>query len=262
MDNAAYHSLPLRFQPAYRALARLAEQPRYLGAFIFGSVAHGDATDASDCDVRVAVDAANPCQNINHPTIGGVKLDITFSSLAQLQLEMEKQMAERRRPPWIAGALIVFDKTGELSRLRAEAEAVRPKPLTDADRQFIQFMVYHADDKVSRHLTRDPAAALLVMHTSVLDLIHFHYQIQGRWQLSNKRILADLRTWDAPFAALVEHFVALSDARAKQQAWAAIIDHVLAPLGGRQPISENNCDCPVCCNDLATLLAGEDEASP
>ncbi len=80
-------------------------------------------------------------------------------------------------------------------------------------------------------------------------------QIQGRWQLSNKRILADLRAWDAPFAALVERFVSVSDAHAKHQVWTAIVEHVLTPLGGRQPISENNCNCPVCQNDLAALLA-------
>lgn len=244
-----------RFLPAYRALARLAQEPRYLGAFIFGSVAHGDTTGESDCDVIVVVDADNPCENINHPMIGGVKLDITFPSLAQFMVLTQRQMEERKRPAWIAHALIVFDKTGDLTRLRADAEAVTPKPLSDADRQYIQFMVYHADDKVSRHMERDPAAALLVMHTSVLDLIHFHYQIQGHWHLSSKRILADLRTWDAPFAALVERFVTLSDAHEKQQAWAAIIDYILIPLGGRQPISENNCDCPVCCDDLAALLA-------
>src|SRR5437660_377084 len=107
-------AVPARFQPAFRALARLAAQQRYLGAFIFGSVAHGDATDVSDCDVRVAVDEDNPCRNINHPIIGGVKFDITFSSLAQLRSEMERQITERKRPPWIADALIVFDKTGEL----------------------------------------------------------------------------------------------------------------------------------------------------
>ncbi len=182
------HDAPVasRFQPAYCALARLAREPRYLGAFIFGSVAQGDATDMSDCDVRVAVDEDNECRNINHPVIGGVKLDITFSSLTQLGAEMEGQIAEGKRPPWLAGALIVFDKTGELARLRAEAEAATPKPITDADRQFIQFMVYHADDKVTRHIERDPAAALLIMDTCVLDLIHFHYQI-GLTQLSQMR---------------------------------------------------------------------------
>jgi hypothetical protein len=37
----------------------------------------------------------------------------------------------------------------------------------------------------------------------------------------------------------------------KYQWWPAIIDHILEPLGGRQPIAENNCDCVVCREDLA-----------
>jgi len=79
MTNPA---IPERFAGAYNAIARLAYIDRYLGAFIFGSVARGTATAQSDLDARVLIDHENPCSNINHPVIGGVKLDLTFVSLA------------------------------------------------------------------------------------------------------------------------------------------------------------------------------------
>lgn len=70
--------VPNRFVPAVRAVETLAAEDRYLAALVFGSVAEGTATHASDLDVRVVVDQDNPCTNINHPRIDGVKLDITF----------------------------------------------------------------------------------------------------------------------------------------------------------------------------------------
>lgn len=64
-----------------RAVEGLAARGRYVGALVFGSVAQGTATEASDLDVRVLVDENNPCAELNHPRIGGVKVDVTFCSL-------------------------------------------------------------------------------------------------------------------------------------------------------------------------------------
>lgn len=248
-------TLPSRFHPAYRALMGLARYPRYLGAFIFGSVAMGDATGESDLDAIVVTAERRTCENINHPVINGVKMDITFPSLAEIKRKTCQQIEKHERPPWIANALIVFDKTGELGRLQAEVEQIRPKLCTPDAHQYIQFMIWNADSKVARHLKRDPSAALLVMHSSLLDLIHFHYRIHERWIISDKRILTDLRIWDTHLAAIVEQFVALSDARAKYRVWSAMIDHILAPLGGRLPITGNNCGCDACGEDIAALVA-------
>lgn len=238
---------------AYRHIAALAAYPRYMGAFIFGSMARGDAGPASDVDVKVIVDQDNLCTNINHPHIDGRKLDITFLSLEQLRRGTEDEVARAERVPMLAESLIVFDKTGEIERLKARAMDARPKPLTNDDHQYIQFMVYHANSKVERHLEHDPVAALVVMHVSFTDILRVHYQIQQHWWLSDKRLLGDLRNWDAPLATLVERFVMTCDHQAKYALWSRIVDYILAPLGGRQPITENNCTCPVCREDLARL---------
>ncbi len=246
-------SIVLETWEPYRRVKALEQRKRYYGAIIFGSVARDEWTLNSDLDVKVVVDEANSCENINHPIIDGVKLDVTFISLAQLQTSTHAEIEKAERVPLIAEAIIVFDKTGELAALKDRALLARPKALTQNDHQFIQFMLYHANNKVERHLDSDPAAGLVVMHVSFTDLLRMHYQICGRWWLSDKRLLRDLRQWDPQMAALVERFVVTNDVGRKFALWTEIVDYIIAPLGGRQPISANNCDCDICRQDLAAL---------
>ena len=58
-------SIPERFLPAYQCIQQLEQYDRYLAAYIFGSVARGEATEQSDLDVHVMVDEDNACPNIN-----------------------------------------------------------------------------------------------------------------------------------------------------------------------------------------------------
>jgi predicted nucleotidyltransferase len=245
--------IPPRLFAPYVAVKQLQQHQRYVGAFIFGSVARGDSTDISDLDVKVVVDSDNACKNINHPFIDGVKFDITFMSMSQLHAATTNEIELRERVPIVAESLIVFDKTGELTALREEARQIRPHPFDHSRHQLLQFMVYHMNNKVERHLHSDPASALLSMHVNINELLHFHYQIQARWWISDKRLLADLSGWDPRLRQLLADFVMACDVQTKFIHWSAIIDHVLAPLGGRQPIAENNCACEQCVHDLGVL---------
>lgn len=118
-------------------------------------------------------------------------------------------------------------------------------------------MFYRGNDKVERNLEADPPTALLAMHVGLNDFLHYHYQINQRWWVSSKRLLADLRSWDPPLAQLIEQFVSTCDVQPKLACWSAIIDHILEPLGGRQPIAENNCACPVCQHDLSIFTTSQ-----
>jgi hypothetical protein len=246
-------AIPARFQPAYQCIQQLAQDERYLAAFIFGSLVRGEATEKSDFDVIVVINENNPCTNINHPVINGVKLDLGFRSLEQLQAHTSREIQKCERMPMIAESLIVFDKTGELATLQEMARQVKPRPVDPAEYQFIQFMFYHGNNKVERNLENDPIAALFVMHVGLNEWLKYHYRLQQRWWVSSKRLLADLQSWDSILAQLIEQFVVTSEVHTKFQLWSAIIDHVLIPLGGRQPIAENNCDCVVCQQDLAMI---------
>lgn len=247
-------TIPERFIPAYQHLKQLEQHEQYLAAFIFGSLARGQATLYSDFDAKVIMHNDNPCNNVNHPIINGVKLDITFHSLRQFKQFTEQEMERRERLPMMAESLIVFDKINELTQLRLMAQQVQPEKLDSSQYQFMQFMFYHANDKVVRNLERDPATALLAMHVSLNDLLKYHYQLQQKWWVSSKRLLADLRSWDSEMARLIEAFVLSSDVDTKFGTWSAIIEYILAPIGGRQPIAENNCPCETCQRDLAMLL--------
>jgi predicted nucleotidyltransferase len=246
-------AIPERFLPAYWCIQRLEQEERYLAAFIFGSLARGEATSHSDVDVNVIITADNPCSNINHPIIQGVKLDLTFLSFDQLRARTNQEIAKRERIPILAESLIVFDKTSELLQLQARTRQVKPRVILPAEYQFLQFMFFHGNDKVERNLETDPITALFVMHVGLDELLKCHYRLQQKWRVSSKRLLADLRGWDAPLAQLVEHFIATCEVRTKFHYWSAIIDHILEPIGGRQPIAENNCDCAVCQRDLSMI---------
>ncbi len=247
-------TIPERFLPAYQSIKQLEQQDMYLAAFIFGSLARGETTTNSDVDVHVIVNEDNLCKNINHPIINGIKLDISFRSLNQVRTSTDKEIETRERVPMIAESIIVFDKTGELTRLKEVAKQVQPRVILPVEYQFIQFMFFHANNKVERNLETNTMTALLAMHVGLNDLLHWHYRLQQKWWVSSKRLLGDLRSWDYKLADFVEGFLATSEVQAKFQFWSAIIDHILEPLGGRQPISENNCNCDVCQRDLAILL--------
>jgi len=247
------NDIPPRFRPAYEAVLGLARDDRYVAALVFGSVARGEAEQQSDFDAKVVVAAATTCAAINHPFVAGVKLDISFNTIEQLRGTTAKEVERGERPPIVAESIIVFDKTGQLTELRDEARRARPLPFDPQQHLFTQFMLYHMHDKATRHLESDPASALLSMHCNFNELLHYHYKFNARWSVSSKRLLADLRQWDPPLALLVEAFVSTCEPAAKYAAWSAIMEHVARPLGGMQPISENNCPCELCAGDLGAL---------
>jgi hypothetical protein len=153
----------------------------------------------------------------------------------------------------IVVALILFDKTGRLDELKSLADAANAPAYDPADSQLDQFMLYHANEKVERALEDDPASALWSMHATVNDVIGIHYRIRGRFKVSSKKLLANLDGWAPPLASLLRRFVSEGNPRRKFEVWTAIIDHVSSGVGGRLPIEQNVCACPVCTADLAAL---------
>ena len=243
------------FQSAYKKVKKLQKHDRYLGAYIFGSVVRGEQDKNSDFDVIVAVDEDNDCKEINHPIIKGLKLDISFRSLKQIK-EMDDAVVKKgERLPMLAESIIVFDKTGKLTKLKNKFKKVKPKKASQEDFQQIHFMLYHSDNKAKRNLEDDKATALLALSININDILKYHYHINGKWWLSNKRLLPDLRKWDPKMAELIEQFVSTSKVDKKYKLWSQILDYVAKPIGGRKEISEIDCNCEVCKKDLALLTS-------
>jgi hypothetical protein len=242
---------PPRFRPAVRALEALAERERYRAAFVFGSLARSEAGDASDIDANVLTAAPVDCQRINHPRIGGVKLDLTFRSIGQLREQTEEEIRRGQRVPMVAESVVLFDKDGDLTALRERARGAERPPVDPSEHDTLQFLIHHADDKARR--AGDPSAALLAMSEGLTYLLEVHYRLSRRWWVSSKRRLDDLRGWDRPLAELVAAFVATAEVGPKLRLWDRIVARVVEPLGGRKPIEATSCTCPSCAADLAAL---------
>lgn len=249
-----HQKLNPHFKKGVEKIAKLSQQPRYQAAFIFGSVAEGTSNDKSDLDVKVIVDEDNVCENINHPTFDDYKLDITFRSFQQIKEFTEDEIKKGEREPNLVRGVIVFDKTGELTKLQQKVRNIKSPKYSSKDYQFVQFMLYHANNKVERFLQDDSSASLYSMHGNIGEVLKIHFKLNGKWWVSSKNVLKSLDMWDKELAHLVRQFVSTADVTKKYNHWSAIIDHVTKPMGGRQPISENNCDCAVCKQDLATLI--------
>jgi hypothetical protein len=88
-----------------------------------------------------------------------VKLDVSFRSTAQLRVETEEAIRRRERVPMMAESVMLFDKDGELTRLREEVRRVERAAVDPSEWDWLQFLIYHEDDKA--HRVGDPAAALV-----------------------------------------------------------------------------------------------------
>jgi hypothetical protein len=245
--------IPDKFRLAYKRILDLQHSDEYIGAFIFGSIARGDSGEDSDFDAVVIVERKNHCGNVNHPFINGAKLDISFQTYEHFLEITQKEIKKADRVPMLAESIIAFDKTGKLTRLKKKLQKTKPKKVSSKDHQHIQFMIYHATNKAERFLESDPSSSLLAMGININEVLQFHYKLQEKWLVSNKRLLNDLREWDPPLAKLLEKFTIENDAKAKFDAWSEITDYVLIPIGGKKPIEENNCDCELCEKDLKLL---------
>ncbi|MDP3989466.1 MAG: nucleotidyltransferase domain-containing protein [bacterium] len=245
--------LPKHFIQAIEKIKNIERHERYHGAFIFGSVARGNVTEKSDLDINVVTNEDNPCESINHPFINRIKLDITFLSQGQLARRTEQE-SKSGRIPMIAESTVVFDKTGALTDLRKRYMKVEAPKYTAKEHQSQQFMIYHANDKVERNLTQDPDSAMLAMHVGINDLLKIYYRLNGKWWISNKRILDDLDEWDKKLAILLRKFLSPSGVREKFTVWSKIVNYVTVPMGGKKNVAELNCSCKNCKENLRMLL--------
>jgi hypothetical protein len=257
--QATAPELPERFRAAYQAIQRFEGLDRYRAAFIFGPVARGVVNEQSDLDVQVIVNEDTSCRRMNHPIIGGVQLNLTFLSLGQFEERTKKEIEHsgRMRALTIAESIIIFDKTRILRHMREEAQQLQPRTVSPREQQVLQSLLLHRNAMAASYLEEDPLTALLIMHVNVLNLLLSHYKQQQKWWVGPHRLLADLSTWDTKMAHLVGNFLTTNEVHTKFQWWSEILDHVLQPLGGRQPFPAQSCLCNRCQDDVALLLEEE-----
>ena len=248
--------LPSGYQEILYKVKALEKHEEYEGAFIFGSTARGEITKDSDIDVKVFVNERYSCKSLIHPFINGIKLDLSFLSLAVAIEDTEQEIKERKRIPMIAESIILFDKTGKLKQLKNKAKKIKPKKPSKKDISTIHFMIYHSDNKAKRNLHEDPTTTMLAMRINLNDVLKYHYEINQKWWVSNKRLLKDLYAWDKKMAELVTEFTSSHEVNETYSIWQKIIDYVREPIGGNIKLEEANCNCRNCRRNLGKLING------
>lgn len=227
-----------KFENAIKQINSLQKYDEYKAALVFGSIARGGYSTESDLDIIVITKSDREFK-ILHPYINDIKLDLSYRSFNQLEKEMNDQLKKKTREPMIAGCKILFDKDGSLTKLVNELNQIKPSELTQKDKDDIQFLIYHTNNKVERTLKNDPLSSLLTMHTSINDLLTAHYRINKRWVVSSKKMLEDLRAWDNLMINLLSNFLQSKSINTKYKYWNKILDYILLPIGGRKPLNEN-----------------------
>ncbi len=243
---------------AVARIADLGRDDRYEGAFIFGSFATGQLHPDSDLDVVVLLqDGEEGCTEVSHPVVHGIRLDISFNTMASLSKMTERLLKEGIRKPWICEAFIVFDKYGRLQSLKERTiHDAQPARRDTSDREGIQYGMYHLYTKPGKFVASNPATANLIMHIGLRKVLDLHYKLNARWWVSDKQMLTDLAEWDMALHLLLNEFLTVSDLRQKYDLWKEMIEHVLKPVGGRDfRRMEGSCGCAQCQTDLQRLLA-------
>jgi len=245
--------IPDPFFTALQKVKSLENFDEYIGAFVFGSLARGEQTKDSDVDMKVLTSRDYACDKVNHPYVNNIKLDISFNSIEQLREDTVNEM-NGNRIPFICESIIIFDKENLLRELQKEASVAKPSSLKKKNVAWTKFMFYHINDKAKRNLKNDPASSLLAMGINLNEVLKYHYKLNNKWWVSNKRLLGDLRAWDPELARLLEKYLLETDLLRKYGGWVEILDYVAAPLGEWRDLEETNCSCKHCKKDLERLL--------
>ena len=243
-----------RVKKVLSVLKKFEKDERYRACLVFGSAVRGEFREGSDIDVKVAIRKGKHHSELNHTYIEGIKLDISFNSLERLQKDTEKELERAKRPPLIAESVILFDKDGDARKLIAHAKKkMYPKKYDKAQYDWVRFVILNEDLKVRRYFTEDPVLANYIMHSGLEDVIDMHYQVEGRFDTSNKKTLSDLKKWDPVLEKFLIRMMSAKNMKDKFSYWTKIIDHVLKKLGGRIDIEETSCTCQICREDIGFL---------
>lgn len=230
--------MPDKFKVVIEKIKNLQLHEKYESALIFGSLARNDFNAESDVDV-IIITNSDYDNTIIHPYINNIKLDLSYYSFKQLKETYGNNLDNLEREPLIARSKILFDKTGNLTEFVEQLNKVQPKKWTAEVEANKRFLMYHANDKVSKNIEKDPISAMFSMHCEINDLLKVHYLINQKWWLSSKKLLADLKTWDSQMYLLLENFLVTTDVKKKYNYWTEIYNYILDQIGGFKSLEEN-----------------------
>jgi predicted nucleotidyltransferase len=210
-----------------------------LGVLVGGSRVRSEGDAHSDIDVIVVVD--RPYRKRWNFVIGGVEVETLINPPFQMRRYFEEERRDGRgvMPHLCSTGRILFDPQGLMATLQAEARAVwdaGPPPLSDRERWQFRYLAADALRDLADVEPSDKERAIFLIGLMLPMVINQHYRISGRWLSKPKRLFSDLENWDSNAARLARQ--ACNDKANPGDRCAAVralVDHVLAPLGGIMP---------------------------
>ena len=211
---------------------------------LFGSAARDELKVSSDIDAIIIVDDEILGKGHTlHPVISDVKLDLGVYTFESFEKETKKQAEKIDRIPMVGDSKVLFDKTGNLTKLRESY--IESKPiLTDDYRQFCKFMITHNNEKVLNN-KNDLLNLVFLIGTNLEDSLKRHYQLQGRWRIADKRIIKDLEKWDLKLHGLVISLIEEVNPKKKLEKWTAM-NKYLYEVNQIKSVVDTSCDCDSC----------------
>ena len=234
--------IPNRYKQAIAAIKSLKDEDKYLGAYIFGSVARGDDNVDSDLDIQVITSETFSCGIPNRKKVGDIVVDISFSSIDKVRPFEDKN---KKRKPRLQEGIVLFDKTGEIRRLQKLVRFTKREMPNEDQISMIRFLAQNTKKKVIHTRESDPTTCLLIMHTSLIDVINWFYDLNEAWHVSDKRMIQDLLMWCPEVGMLVKNLVRMSEVSDKADLFCQLTDKVIS-LSARKAICTGLCGCSIC----------------
>jgi hypothetical protein len=207
--------------------------------FLGGSLALGQISPRSDLDLVVIKSAQIKVMERYVRYVGGVQVQVIAGPPRQFDIWLKEDRPSGTIVRQLADGRILFDRNGLGARYQALGQQIVAsglEPMTRAQIRSRRFLLTELLDDVT-DCADDPAQARWLMATSLSYAIETAFLWHQRWTPKGKRALAELEDLDPELASQCLSFLAATDVTAQQATFAAMVAHVLVPLGGelREP---------------------------
>lgn len=188
-----------------------------IGIFACGSILRGEADPGSDWDLYVIHQES--CRFRVQKRFRGVPAEVFVNSPDSARAYMREEQGDGRpiTAHMLATGFVVLDRDPAIAELRAEAEAyLLAGPRVSPERLLCQrYLAADSLDNARDVLPRDPACATLILMGAVRAMLECWFPAEGHFIPSPKRMLAEARAHSPELGALVDRFLAATDAPAR-----------------------------------------------
>lgn len=227
-------------------LAGLEADPQVEAVFLGGSLALGQCAERSDVDLVVVKSSEVTCMERYVTYVGPVQVQVIAGPPRQYDIWFKADRPTGTVVRQLATGWLLFDRSGLGGRYQELAQEVVERGLeamTPPQVHSRRFLLTELLDDVADCST-DAAQARWLMAGGLAYAVETAFLWHRRWTPKGKRALAEIEALpalgnpgDPTLADLCRRLLAATELAEQQASFAALVDHVLAPLGGemREP---------------------------